>query len=86
MSEGVKPCIYFTRYTLVIQRFPSIYGDFQERNYPFSKHYLIVTILDVTVVTLKRIISTAVFEYFPAQITVVGACFAGFDCHQAIEK
>ena len=31
------------------------------------------------------VLATAVFKYFPSQIAVVGAGFAGFDCHQATE-
>ena len=34
----------------------------------------------------KRIISTAVLEYFPAQIAVARAGFVGFDCHQSVKN
>ena len=40
----------------------------------------------VTVENQRRLVSTVVFEYFLAQITVAGAGFVGYDCHQAMKK
>lgn len=42
--------------------------------------------LELTVVRQGMIFFTAVSEYFPAQIAVVGAGFAGCYCHQAMKK
>ena len=42
------------------------------------------TAVVMTVANPKIIHATAVFEYFPAQIAVVGAGFVEYDCHQAI--
>ena len=39
----------------------------------------------LTVANPEFILATAVFEYFPSQIAVVEADFAGFDCHQTTE-
>jgi hypothetical protein len=33
----------------------------------------------------EKVFATAIFEYFPAEIAVAGAYFAGFDCHLATE-
>ena len=32
------------------------------------------------------VLATAVFEYFPSQIAVAGAGFAGFNCHQTTDR
>ena len=42
--------------------------------------------LAATVENQRRLVSTVVFEYFLAQITVAGAGFVGYDCHQAMKK
>ena len=45
-----------------------------------------VAYLTTAVVKQELIISTAVSEYFPAQIAAAGAGFAGYYCHQAMKK
>ena len=52
-----------------------------------ARHFLFCTAIKftVTVEYPDMVLATAVLEYFPSQIAVVGAGFAGFDCHQTTE-
>ena len=51
-----------------------------------QKGLLLAVLMAATVENQRRLVSTVVFEYFLAQITVAGAGFVGYDCHQAMKK